>query len=330
MISERYNLWETGEYNYPLAFGFIPNIVSYLHEEGEEKRPCMLIVPGGGYRFVSASEGEIVALEFYKKGFNVFVCTYTTDIVGKAPLKDQPMKDLSRAIRYIRAHSEEFHIEKEQLVVCGFSAGGHLCGSVCVHAEDIEDENPKYTEISNKPNAAILSYPVITTGEKAHCGSFEALFGTEVTEEDLAYMSLEKHVKRDTPPCFLWQTVTDETVPVENSYLFAMACKKQGVHYAHHVFSKGRHGLSLANEAWVTGEKGDPYTMEQIFCTAKAVEDGSLILSEEAAERLEEQLNRVQKSGEKWLWKKQEETVESLAEVAVWPLLAEEWLKTVL
>ena len=73
---------------------------------------------------VSPTEGELVALEFYKKGYNAFVCTYTTNLFGMAPLQDQPMKDLSRAIRYIRANSEEFHILENHLTVCGFSAGG--------------------------------------------------------------------------------------------------------------------------------------------------------------------------------------------------------------
>ena len=31
------------------------------------------------------------------------------------------------------------------------------------------------------------------------------------------------------PPCFVWHTVDDQTVPVENSHLFARACKDQGV-----------------------------------------------------------------------------------------------------
>ena len=205
MISERYNLWEEGEYEYPLAFGFIPNIVSYLHEH-TEKRPCILVVPGGGYCMVSPMEGELVALEFYKKGYNAFVCTYTTNLFGMAPLQDQPMKDLSRAIRYIRANSEEFHILENHLTVCGFSAGGHLCGSVCVHFEDIKDDNLKYADISNRPDSAIFSYPVITSGEHAHRGSFEALLGKEATEEVLEYMSLEKQVTTDTPPCFLLQS----------------------------------------------------------------------------------------------------------------------------
>lgn len=288
MISERYLLWETSEYNYPMAFGFVPDIVSYLHED-TEKRPCILVVPGGGYRVVSPTEGEIVALEFYNKGYNAFVCTYTVNLCGLEPLREQPMCDLSRAIRYIRANSELFHVNEDQLTVCGFSAGGHLCGSVCVHYEDIKDENPKYAEISNRPDAAILSYPVITAGEKAHRGSFEALFGEGATEKELQYMSLENHVTQDTPPCFLWQTATDETVPVENSYLFAEACKANKVPYAHHVFSKGRHGLSLANEDWASGKFGGQYTLEQIECLVKAAEEGNVSIPKEAIDRIKKE-----------------------------------------
>ena len=92
MFGEVIRLWENGEYSYPLACGFVPNLVSYIHED-EKIRPCMIIVPGGGYRFVSQREGEIVARTFYDKGYNTFVLTYTTDLTMTEPLKEQPMKD---------------------------------------------------------------------------------------------------------------------------------------------------------------------------------------------------------------------------------------------
>ncbi|CDB01335.1 putative uncharacterized protein [Lachnospiraceae bacterium CAG:215] len=323
MISERYDLWETGEYDYPVAFGFIPNLVGYLHED-MEKRPCILVVPGGGYCVVSPTEGEIVALEFYKKGYNTFVCTYTTNLFGIAPLLDQPMKDLSRAIRYIRANAGAFHVKENELTICGFSAGGHLCGSVCVHYEDVKDENPKYSDISNKPDAAILSYPVITSGEKAHRGSFESLLGKDASEEQLSYMSLEKHVTPDTPPCFLWQTATDETVPVENSYLFAEACRANGVSYAHHVFSKGKHGLSLANEEWASGNFGGQYTVEQIECQVEAAEEGVLPLPEEAVARIKKEFGMRKKEE---CSEEKKRIGEPSEEVAVWSVLADTWLK---
>ena len=121
-----------------------------------------------------------------------------------------------------------------------------------------------YQNVSNRPDVAILSYPVITSGKYAHRDSFVALFGKEPSEQELDYMSLENHVTKDTPPCFLWQTVTDQTVPVENSYLFAQACAQAGVPFAQHVFSEGIHGLSVATEEWleqnIGQEEGKRYT----------------------------------------------------------------------
>ncbi|MGI8387551.1 alpha/beta hydrolase [Robertmurraya sp. P23] len=267
MIQESYKLWKDDEYTYRVHGNFIPNIVSYIHDEDNELRPAMVIVPGGGYHFVSHSEGEIVAKEFYEKGYNSFVVTYTTTLSGEdIPLKFQPLKDLSKAVMYIRKRAEQFRIQPNQLTLCGFSAGGHLCGSLAVHYDAKElVHKGEYEGISNRPDAVILSYPVISSESHVHQGSFKALLGPDATIEELSYMSIEKHVKSDTPPSFIWHTATDEVVPVENSYLYANACKEARVPFEHHVFGNGNHGLSLANEDWATGNYGGEYTMEQFF-----------------------------------------------------------------
>lgn len=320
MWIKRFDLWKQGEYSYPAAFGFIPNITTFIHDEDDKKRPGIIVVPGGGYRVVSPTEGEIVARKFYQKGYQAFVCTYTTNLLGAATLYDQPLKDLSRAVRFVRKMAEEFRVNSNQLVICGFSAGGHLCGSLCVHFEDVSD--PEYEGISNRPDAAILSYPVITSGEYAHRDSFTALLGENPTEEQLTYASLEKQVKSNTPPCFLWQTATDELVPVENSYLMARALHKQGIPYAHHVFSSGKHGLSLANEAWANGEYGETDTMEQINRMVQCIKDGSLELPEPAKQQILESFDYDEETGREKL----KGNIPS-EEVAVWPVLADMWLK---
>ena len=126
MIGERIELWHKEEYHYPAAHGFIPIMVSYIHEDGL-MHPAMLVVPGGGYRLVSPSEAHLVAMEFYQAGYNVFVLEYTVNPLDEAPLKLQPLNDISRAMRMIRFRAEQLHILADQIVVCGFSAGGHLC-----------------------------------------------------------------------------------------------------------------------------------------------------------------------------------------------------------
>lgn len=314
MITKTYQIWKPEEYSYEHAFGFVPNITSYLHED-EEKRPCILVVPGGGYCVVAPSEGELVALKFYEKGYQAFVLTYTINFLQMVPLKLQPLQDISRAVRYIRKHADDFAVAEEELTVCGFSAGGHLCGSLCVHYEDIQDPSGEYDGISNRPDSAILNYPVITSGEKAHRGSFIALLGEDAALEELEYMSLEKQVTGQTPPCFLWATATDETVPVENSEMYIRACRKKGVPCAFHMFSSGRHGLSLADDDWANGVHMSPYTEEQLVRVMRKVQSGEITVPE-----------RIRKEWEEERQKEGKARVPE-PEAAVWPELADAFLK---
>lgn len=258
-------LWEAQEYDYPVHGAFAPTIMAYLHED-EEVRPAVVIVPGGGYCMVCSPEGEIVAKRFYEMGYQTFVVTYTTNLLMDHPLHTQPLRDLSRAVVLVRRHAKEFCVNPRQVAVCGFSAGGHLCGSLLVHynAKELR-ENGSYAGISNRPDAGILCYPVITSGEYAHKDSFRALLGEDAPKEAYEYVSLEKQVTPDTPPVFLWHTMTDDLVPVENSLLFAQSCRIHKVPVELHLFGNGGHGMSLANQEWISHSTDGSYCMEQYF-----------------------------------------------------------------
>ena len=222
-------------------------------------------------------------------------------------------------VRLIRSRADEFGIREGKIILCGFSAGAHLCGSLCVHWTDVED--PAYGNISNCPDGAILSYPVITSGEYAHRDSFTALLGENATEEELSYMSLEKQVTENMPPVFLWQTATDELVPVENSYLMAMALKKAGVPMEHHVFPRGIHGLSLSNREWAENGFKAIYPMEQMFCIAKVLEDKKITASPEKTGMLNFFLHPDEKALASM------PKPRPVEEVAAWPELADRWIR---
>ena len=327
MIGEKTAVWKEEEDNYPAAYGFVPFTVSYIHED-DKIRPGMLVVPGGAYRYASPFEGNLPAMEFYRAGYNVFVLAYTVNHLDEldAPLKMQPLNDISRAVRVIRANSAQCHIDPHKIAVCGFSAGGHLCASLCVHHGDIKDPDPEYDGILNRPDAAILCYPVITSGKYANRESFRALLGEDPDERELEYMSLEKHVTADTPPCFLWQTATDASVPVENSYLFAGACRKAGVSYAHHVFSDGIHGMSVATPDWLDKESEELYTLEQIRLLAEAVREGRTPCPPEKGGEMLREFGLDGSKRERWSPEVKERLRGLLGEVGLWTELAERWL----
>ena len=277
MKTFRLDLWKPEEYDYAAAYGFMPNVHAFLHDEDDSVRKCMIVVPGGGYCMLAPHEGELVAMEYYRMGLNVFVLTYTNDITMCVPLKKQPMSDLSRAVRLVRKNAGEYHLDPAKLLICGFSAGGHVCGSLCTHFDDVTDPDPALNAISNRPDAAIFGYPVITSGEYTHIYSMQALLGMEPSEEELDYFSIEKQVKENTPPCFLWQTVEDNLVPVENTYLMAKALKEKGVPYCQYVYPHGGHGLSTASLELFSGWHGGEYVQEQVWLALEHVKNDTAV-----------------------------------------------------
>jgi acetyl esterase/lipase len=94
-----------------------------------------------------------------------------------------------------------------------------------------------------RPCGLVLGYPVVTSGAYAHRGSFDNLCGDD--EELKQKLSLENRVTKDTPPAFIFHTLEDTSVPVENSLLLAEAYRHAGVSFTLHIFPYGGHGLSL-------------------------------------------------------------------------------------
>lgn len=278
---------------------------------------------------VSPSEGDIVARRFYNLGYNVFVLVYTVNLLDTS-LKLQPLHDISRAARMIRKNEEFYRIDPKKFVVCGFSAGGHLCASLCVHYKDISDTRSEYMGICNRPDAAVLSYPVINSGKYAHRESFIALLGEEASEMELKYMSLEKQVMRDTPPCFIWQTAPDETVSVENSYLFAKACMEAGVLFAHHVFSDGEHGMSILDEEWLEQRHWDPYTLEQIKLLGDAIKANRTSYPPELGQKILKEFGFSAPELEPQIPERKEALRRILPEVGAWTEMVGIWLDRIL
>lgn len=332
-MTKTIDLWKKEEYLYPCAGDFLPNITAYLHDDGEI-RPAMLVVPGGGYAMVSPTEGEIVAKKFYEAGCQAFVLTYTTNMFRIAPLEKQPLKDISRAVRHIRGNAGELRVQGDRIACCGFSAGAHLVGSLAVHYEDSVLREEPCQEVSGRPDAVLLCYPVITSGEKAHRDSFNLLLGENATEEQLSWASLENHVTKDTPPTFLWQTLTDELVPVENSILYAKACRAAGVPCELHLFMEGCHGMSLADEDWADNNigEGSLYTMMQQWQTMKTLHSQNPAALPEIfapAAKAETLTDFVAAWTEAAAAYQQQTARHADKSVAQWPVLAVAWLEKI-
>lgn len=219
---------------------------SSIEMRPNEKRPVILMCPGGGYEMTSDRETEPMAMQFLAMGYHVAILRYSV-----CPVRyPAALLQVAESVLYLKEHADEYHIDPEKIVVQGCSAGGHLAANY-----GIAWNSPFLTKLMGMENdperlcvaGLLLCYPVITSGEKAHEESFRNLLG-EQYEEKKEELSLENQVTPDTPPTFLWHTATDETVPVENSLYFFQTCLQQGVSAELHIYPVGGHGLSLANE----------------------------------------------------------------------------------
>lgn len=210
-----------------------------------KKRPMIIICPGGGYEKLSYREGEPIAIHFLNEGYHAAVLCYSV-----APARfPTALLELGMTMKLIYEHAEEWNVDTERIVLQGFSAGAHLAASLGVfYREPYLTRKLGVSSEILKAKGMILSYPVISAEEKiGHLPSFHNLLGDRF-EELKNELSIEKRVDEHTPPVFLWHTMEDRTVSVENSFVMAAALKKAGVPTEFHVFPEGEHGLSLASE----------------------------------------------------------------------------------
>lgn len=205
-------------------------------------RPAMVVLPGGGYEFLSDREGEPVALAYLNKGYSAFVLKYSIFAAHPVPLIEACM-----AVAFVRENAEKYNVDVNHVAAIGFSAGGHLCGTLATLCESSEVVSALGDHAAHcKPDAVVLSYPVVTMRDGlTHEGTrYEICAHGEIAYDSL---SVEKLVTSQSVPAFIWHTMEDNCVPVENSLLLANAYKQAGVPFALHIFEKGWHGLSLVN-----------------------------------------------------------------------------------
>ncbi len=221
-----------------------PRLLHYpLQTDSRETRPAIIVCPGGGYQGLAPHEGGPVAEAFNALGYHAFVLMYTVRPENSL----SPLLQLTHAVRFVRKNADRFGVNPNQIAVCGFSAGGHLCGSAGIHWKqaDAIAADP----VSGRPDAMVLCYAVLSSAEgSVHEGTLENLMGPNADEDARRWFSLEQNVSSDTSPTFLWHTADDDVVPVSNSLFFANALGEAGIIYSLHVYPHGRHGLGLASE----------------------------------------------------------------------------------
>lgn len=241
---EKIRLWEkTPGFDDRDALQREPYMVFVPAEVPGEARGTVLVAHGGGFSIRTGCEGPNIALYFHKLGYNTAILTYRLSPYTRMDC----IADMQRAIRVLRAGKEELGIS-DKVTVMGFSAGGMLSANCATH---FDYGNPGSEDVverqSCRPDAAVVGYGAITAV------SFPRPFGMPedfagdlcgMNMQERLYLAAEKNIKYDSPPFFIWQTLSDDG-------RFGMNLAKElndaKIPYELHIFEGGVHGLGLAD-----------------------------------------------------------------------------------
>lgn len=239
---EQVPLWEGGAPGYDAERTPLqpePSLIFIPGRNGGEKRGTILVAHGGGFQSRTGCEGMNAALHFARRGFHTAILTYRLQPYTRY----DAMSDMQRAIRLIRFHRQEWGVT-ERVATMGFSAGGMLSGNCATHFDrgDPQAADPVERE-SCRPDAAVICYGAFAFT------AFPSPFGMRATpfcssREELYDMAPEANVTPDTPPCFIWQTNSDDP---RHSFALGSALTAAGVEFELHCFPQGVHGLALAD-----------------------------------------------------------------------------------
>lgn len=227
-----------------------PQFTGYILKNYDEfskgrKRPAVIILPGGGYKFTSFREATPVATQFLSADISSFVLHYTCMPDDFYPLV---FIEVYKAIEMIRDNADKWNIDKDKIYLCGFSAGGHLAGA-CGTLWNSDMVKPfGFTGEKHKPNGLVLAYPVINYFKELN-QYINSIPDENIRNQVESVFHLDKLVSKDTPKTFLWATDDDTNVPVSNSIDFAQALVKNNIPMELHIYPKGDHGLSIADES---------------------------------------------------------------------------------
>ena len=249
MAQEVVPLWQGAA---PLAKGTnptdVPDLTLFLPEKATSPTPAVVICPGGGYaRLAFTHEGTNVAQYFQSHGVAAFILRYRLPKNGY--LHPVPLTDVQRAMRLVRSHASEWHVDPTKVGVVGFSAGGHLASTVSTH---FDRGNPQASDpvdrLGCRPDFALLVYPVISSDVQiAHRGSFANLLGPTPDPALLHTLSNETQVTADTPPTVLVHALDDKGVPPQNSEVYYKTLQQAKVPSDLQEYPTGGHGFGYGS-----------------------------------------------------------------------------------
>ena len=235
------------------------NLQTYIPEvKGGPLMPALISCPGGAWKKLVSTEGEMVALTFMKERYACFVLSYSIKDYSEFP---NPLVEIGWAILTVRKNAEKWHIDPNKIAVAGFSAGASVASMSATQWKNEEIASKLGANVEDlKPNAAILGYC---------CNDLSTIFDNQhddlvipepgkITADRTPQIDVVNYVTKDTAPIFFYHCRYDEYVPVKNTWLLASKLEEQGLPFEMHIFQTGHHGMSVNNKLTLERDPVDP------------------------------------------------------------------------
>ncbi|HVA48104.1 MAG TPA: alpha/beta hydrolase [Pirellulales bacterium] len=261
---DKLTLWPDGKT--PGALGNdakdAPTLTAYWPASDKATGAAIVVCPGGGYRMLAPHEGEAYARWLNDLGIAAFVLKYRL-VSGGYHVPDS-LQDAARAIRTVRANAAPWQLDPKRIGIMGSSAGGHLSATLSTRFDaGRSDSDDPIEQAGSRPDACILCYAFILM-DRSDAKRQEQFLGKDPSPEQIRAFAPALNVRADTPPCFVWQTVADAGVKVENALVFAEALRQAKVPFALHLYQNGPHGIGLGVKEYDPA-KLHPWTRDCAF-----------------------------------------------------------------
>lgn len=200
------------------------NKLKVLLNENNEKNDLVIILPGGGYIRTSPREAIPVSDLLHKHGLHTAIYYYRNELIS--------IDDILNETKTL--FNDLFNNELiNNIYLLGFSAGGHLAG---ILGEVYKD----------RLKGVAFAYPVVSSrGDIIHEGSF-----LQIAKErnNFDKFDLTNYIKSGFPSTFIFHTIEDRSVRVENSIILFNHLKSIKTACEVHFYQKGEHGMSIGKK----------------------------------------------------------------------------------
>jgi len=185
------------------------------------KRPAIVFVHGGGWRIGHKRNGMMIngAMQYAAKGYVCITVNYRLLQHASFPAC---IEDVKTAVRWLRAHADEYNIDSERIGAFGNSAGAHLVSMLGLTAleDELEGDGPWQGHSSHVSAVVAVAPPM----DLSHWVKPQKSNPSKAQEaHDFSPIN---HVSTQMPPFLLIHGTLDVVVPYDQSKAFVAAAKE--------------------------------------------------------------------------------------------------------